>query len=101
MPAAISKLIPPSRGTVQGGGQQGGGPVGGPGGPMPAYASIVKKTKTEEKINTGRSFLNISNTVVTQIYIIYTVKLLKKYKHLRVALCCAWGHAFYITFAPL
>ncbi|HEY4797522.1 MAG TPA: hypothetical protein VII99_00450 [Bacteroidia bacterium] len=47
--AAIKKLIPPSIGIVQGGGQHGGGPIGGPGGPIPALLSIAIKIKNAKK----------------------------------------------------
>ena len=59
MPAAISKLIPPSMGISQGGGQQGAppGPTGGPGGC--ALISSANKKKIAEKIRIENIFFSM------------------------------------------
>jgi len=62
-PAAINKLIPPSKGTEQGGGQQGGGPIGGPGGP-PALDSKAKHTRNKDIAAKDRIVLNMSYTII-------------------------------------
>ena len=79
MPAAISKLMPPSRGTVHGGGQQGGGPIGGPGGPA-ALLSRDGKSRIIVKIRNGNIFLIMLIAYYDAKIKKYKVKVLKKYK---------------------
>jgi len=65
-PAAISKLIPPSIGILQGGGQQRGGPPGGPtGGPIPTakHSSEQKNKIIANAKSAGMIFLNICFSV--------------------------------------
>lgn len=62
-PATINRLIPPSRGMVQGGGQQGGGPIGGPGGGPAAFEINTQERNIAKKRITGNIFFNMLFTI--------------------------------------
>ena len=93
MPAAISKLMPPSRGTVHGGGQQGGGPIGGPGGPA-ALLSRDEKRRTRMKTKNGNIFLIMLIAYYDAKIKKYKVKVLKKYKQHSGKVLLCYRHTF-------
>ena len=93
MPAAMSKLMPPSRGTVQGGGQQGGGPIGGPGGP-PALLSRLEKRRIPVKIRNGNIFFIMVIVYYEAKIKKYEVKVLKKYKQHSGKVLLCYRHTF-------